>query len=607
LILMRKRVGSRCPSTEAHSLLDDHLRNVQPLSSSSPTLVVLNLPGSGVGDQLSAFLGALTVAVGTRRRLELLPDATAHTSYLAAAFELPFDAAYSGETTWVDDAQLWLRDDYPHLRPNLTYPQLQRLPRLQRESWGVTVTNDQPALAARLLVPSPSGVYPPMHHTILVRRHELLVGGNVGSTVFRSYFQHLQQQQRFRPLKQKESGSSAVSSAYGPNTTASPSRNEMFGPAVVSCLLQRLLRPSTAVLSLVEQLRPWTAASGTSSVVGVHIRAEAHLINRKALTEDARYLEMTLRRSGGGGAAIYAADRVFADCAPTGAPSLRHDLHDFGEYWVAASAASHWLRTGEHAFVTTGGRARLRGSEARRGTDALTEVSSHLRRPPRRQRPMPQRQLRWLVVSDSSPLKHDAHAAWPEVVRATSLVATQVWNYDPFPAPHRSTQLTNHATQVGYCDTAMSSRRSAVLQTVAELLLLAEAHVLVLGRSRFGLAALLLSGRCVLALHVHLDRACLRNRARLHAAKTTASLRAKIDVRQWMAAPPLLRLPHEWGDVESRELVRRKWFSSEPSPDRGRARSTVLRCIGTDDNYSVRRFHDADGSLLDGDGFLSNF
>ena len=55
----------------------------------------------GLGDKVAGLLGALALAVASRRRLELSPEAT---SLLAPSFELPFDASYTGRSDWPDIA-----------------------------------------------------------------------------------------------------------------------------------------------------------------------------------------------------------------------------------------------------------------------------------------------------------------------------------------------------------------------------------------------------------------------------------------------------------------------------------------------------------------------
>ena len=200
------------------------------------------------------------------------------------------------------------------------------------------------------------------------------------------------------------------------------------------------------------------AASSTSKprmTVGVHIRAEAHLLNRAFKSEAARFEQQL---SGG----RFAADKVFAGCnSDKGGGSPHRQLSNYSEYWLAALAATRRWRT----------RIKPAASAAEDKDDD---------------------DVRWLVVSDDAELKKQAQSTWPKLVSATSLVPTQA----------------------GACEDASStsarsnSHREHVLHTVAELLLLAESDILILGRSRFPLAALLLSHTCTEAYHLFLDRRC---------------------------------------------------------------------------------------------------
>ena len=167
--------------------------------------------------------------------------------------------------------------------------------------------------------------------------------------------------------------------------------------------------------------------------------------------------------------------------------------------------------------------------------------------------------MRWLVLSDTVQLKRRAREAWPALVSTTDVVPAQV----------------------GACGGGWSAaeRRAGVLRTVAELWALAQASVLILGRSRFPVAALLLSPSCRQSLHLFLDRTCRprrRRRGRADAAATATTGGAA----QLLAAIPSLQLSE----------THRK----------------ALRCIGTDGAYSARRLQDAQGRLLT-DGMLSNF
>ena len=470
------------------------------------SLVAITASESGVGDQLSSFLGVLTLAIGARRRLEILPDGDGLTSYIAAGFELSFDAAYSGRRRWVDEAARWLQSDAPPAnRTRLT-----KLPHLQRSQWGLTVATDEATLAARLIVPSPSGQYPPMHPSVFDRPHEFVLGGNLGNVVFRSYFEREVQAQGVE-----------------------------YSPGAPGCVLRHLLRPNADVRTRVERLRPPTwptaaPAAGSSLVIGVHIRAEAHLLNRAAQNEKACY-EMRARGASG----AFAADRVFNGCTQTSAArslvdmargaiggnekpaghvgTSRHQLANYSEYWLAALAATR----------------RRRGRAA------------------------PPPSVRWLVMSDAIGLKQQAMDAWPGLVSTTEVVPAQV----------------------GACGAPKAERRERVLRTVAELVLLSQSHVLVLGRSRFPVAALLLSSSCREAYHLFQDKRCRR--------------RAPARAEAAAAAEPVF-------------VPARLEQSASPPFDEATGQRKVLRCFGTRSAYSARTLQDGTGRLLP-DGMLSNF
>ena len=99
------------------------------------------------------------------RRLELAPEST---SYIRAAFVLPFDASYSGDPAWIAQMESWLDADFwpSHWRRRAWRNQssvLAELPRLESDSFGFSVGVNEPALVGRIVVPSPSYTYPPHH------------------------------------------------------------------------------------------------------------------------------------------------------------------------------------------------------------------------------------------------------------------------------------------------------------------------------------------------------------------------------------------------------------------------------------------------------------
>ena len=210
--------------------------------------------------------------------------------------------------------------------------------------------------------------------------------------------------------------------------------------------------------------------------------------------------------------ATLTADRVFAGCARSSGQGFSHQVANFTEFWHTARAATSWLE-GRGAASDGGDGAR----SAAKGGGGI--------------------RANWLVVSDAPLLKQRACAEWPWVA-ATSVVPTQV----------------------GSCGAPSDGgRRTSLLHTVAELLLLSESDVLVLGRSRFPMAALLLSRSCKQALFLFLDRRCRRKNAR-----------------------------------------------RMPTLDLGARNRKALRCVGTEFAYSARRLQDPRGRLLH-DGTLDMF
>ena len=69
-----------------------------PQSTASKALIAGSGSG-GLGDQVAGLLGALALAIASRRRLELSPEST---SLLEPSFELPFNSRYTGQSDWPD-------------------------------------------------------------------------------------------------------------------------------------------------------------------------------------------------------------------------------------------------------------------------------------------------------------------------------------------------------------------------------------------------------------------------------------------------------------------------------------------------------------------------
>lgn len=266
-----------------------------------------------------------------------------------------------------------------------------------------------------------------MHGKALRRRWEFFLGGNTGTAMWAA-------------LARVELGR----------------RNLTYEAEHVRCALRHLLRPSAAVLAAMARLRPGVSTpppppSASSSsltaelTVGIHVRAEAHLIDRREGRDGAFHATLENEQ---------AADRTM--CRP-GSAGTAHILEHFGEYWVAARVATA-----------------LQGSRLLQGSNLAAAETA-----------------RWLLVSDSAVLKAAALARWPRRVRTMPVRPSHI--------------LCGHGADLS----AGAERR---VETVAELLLLAESRVLVIGKSRFAFAALLLSA-CAQAYVVLLAKKGCRNGA----------------------------------------------------------------------------------------------
>jgi hypothetical protein len=156
-----------------------------------------------------------------------------------------------------------------------------------------------------------------------------------------------------------------------------------------------------------------------------------------------------------------------------------------------------------------------------------------------------------VVVSDSAALKAGAAAKWPHRVLTTAIQPAHILcqPHTPLPTDSGRASSTLHATAPDSVPTDKPTDKAhdgqSILQTVAELLLLAESDVLVIGRSRFAYAALLLSRTCQQTFHVTIDR-------------------------------------------------RRRWRRCHSTPNG----TWAMRCIGPDRQYSVRMLQDDDGALI---------
>lgn len=452
------------------TIMNAHTSSMQ--SRRNPrTLVAYFGKLAGIGDQVSNLLASYTIALASGRRFELAPEPT---SYIRAAFDLPFDASYTGDASWVDEIDRWMESDFwpdhwlrvrDDRAGNIT--RIAELPRIVRSEFAHSAAVHMPSLAARLVVPSPTGTYPPHHTVTMNHAREFFMGGNTGTAVFSAFF-------------------GDILAANGVK----------LHDQHAACLLRLLLRPSQEVRELQDSMRPSHAAdspaAGNALRVGIHIRAAAHLINREGGHDATRHFT-----PGSDGAADQPMCAAGRDPSPP-----QHEPSHFGEYWQAARAAQEWAQ--------------------RRSAGPSTNLE-------------PQ----WFLVSDSSTLKKAAAAQWPGRVHTTAVQPTHILCKSGAP-------VTAGRSAVGANAGGIPEQRT-MLQTVAELLLLAESDVLVIGRSRFAYAALLLSPRCRQTFHITIDRRrALRNR-RCHTTPNGT------------------------------------W---------------AMRCIGPEQKYSVRMLQDSNGDLI---------
>lgn len=75
--------------------LDGHFKSRAQQRTSTARTIVHYHPDMGFGDEMGGFLGAMTIAVATNRRLEIAP--LLHSSYLSVGFLSPFDFEYTGD------------------------------------------------------------------------------------------------------------------------------------------------------------------------------------------------------------------------------------------------------------------------------------------------------------------------------------------------------------------------------------------------------------------------------------------------------------------------------------------------------------------------------
>jgi len=341
-------------------IIEEHLIGAQ-LQAKADAIVAANLPDSGIGDALSDFLAVLTIAVATGRRMEVMPDHPAFPGYISeTSFVFAFNATFTGNRGWLAESVAWRR----HAQLAKHNKSLRQYKPAGSE-WGATFAHGQHDLASRLLVPSPSGRYPPTHKRDLKRGWELFIAGNVGGRVFRTYF--------------------ARRLAH---------RNISYSPQHMACALQYVLvHPTDGVKAEMARLRPY-ATSAKGGLVGVHIRSEAYLISRQSGSDAARY----------SGSAIDRGDRtVFAGCRNENGrfePTSRQ-LSNYSEFWFGCRIAATWLAN----------------SLASREESAEQPFNATRQR---------YDSIQWLLVSDDAELKWSAQASLPGRLLTTSLTPTHV-------------------------------------------------------------------------------------------------------------------------------------------------------------------------------------
>lgn len=454
------------------SLLDAHVRGSQQRSKpGGRTLVhvVRSMKRPGLGDQLTAFLGSMALAVATGRRLEIAPQPF---SYVHVAFQLPFDTNYSGDTSWLlaslspsalrggglgnhsviingihtmgaiafentKDAMAFdLCLSKETIRRARTFNNTKRVSKaldriafrwerhLYRNKWsygtrrghGLTTTHCQARLAA---MTNWTGDASPLDQTV-----ELFAAGNAGSVIFKKLM----------------------------TTELTGWYNNMY-PA---CALRHWLRPTADVAAARERLRPWAAGLDSSvrgqQTIGIHIRANAFLAAKRSGHDEQKFSAMgdSVKDTDLGASCKQKAARMAG-----GATQVQHNAVDFNEFWLTALELESAMTTVTALYRT-----------------ALVSPK-----------------VRWFLVTDSVSLKRSALQLCGSQLVVTDITPSHI-----------------------YCiEDEVVKLRASIIETVSELLLLAECDVLVHARSRFPLAALYLGERFRQAASISVEmRPCLR-------------------------------------------------------------------------------------------------
>jgi len=210
-------------------------------------------------------------------------------------------------------------------------------------------------------------------------------------------------------------------------------------------------------------------------IIGIHIRANGHLFNKRAGNNFARYDQSVLRQNDiglGDGCASRGAD----DSPVKG--KVTHDAADFNEFWETAHIAE--LALALDALDNAAGGAYRGDVIGLHSRHFMRALNSHHNNSARTHVTHRVPAAHWLLVSDSISLKRSAQTSWAkERLRSTATIPSHV-----------------------LCSKEFTTGRQSMLETIGELLLLSESDVLVHGRSRFPLSALYLCSSCRQSLRV---------------------------------------------------------------------------------------------------------
>ena len=281
----------------------------------------------------------------------------------------------------------------------------------------------------------------------------------------------------------------------------------------LSCALRHWLRPSAAAVAARERQRPtWPAALSSLPLVGIHVRAAGHLLSRDGGSNNGRYHAAALAANDAG---------LGAGCGGRAAAAARpHAASEFEEFWATAAEA-------EGSALHLAGAATTVAAAGREGAPVEHAIGA-----------------RWLLVTDSASLKEAALRRFRGRLQATGVkpshvLCQRIGSAHGSAAAHAAAppgKGHGRAQQQGKQHHHQHHHRAlnaSVMETVAELLLLSEADVVVHAKSRFPLSALYLAPRCTQSLRIDVGEttakcaaaaAATAATARPHAARRHAAL-----------------------------------------------------------------------------------